>query len=241
MKVSRLLSTISLIFFSSLSFSETNALTCNWWQFKRSETIVNKTPKPNAKLRSHPRRETCVDRWKNSSLFMHRFSDKPIEYWDNSIEIFKTWMTSEKEAILSAINETPEYSEMENYYFYRAIKSEFAENPATIDTKTRSIAFFDVFFKAEKKSKILVHESAHYLYVKLSASDKDQFLSLSGWSPDKTKPSILAPPLNLIQDDSKNSHDEDFANHLEEFYSSPEQYKKQRPLLFDFFNSRFKK
>jgi hypothetical protein len=241
MKVSRLLSTIPLIFFSSLSFSEAHALTCNWWQFKRSETIVNKNPKPKAKLRSHPRRETCVDRWKNLSLFMHRFSDKPPEYWDSSIAVFKTRMTFEKEAILSAINETPDYSEMENYYFYRAVKSEFAGNPATIDTKNRSIAFFDVFFKVEKKSKILVHESAHYLYFKLSPSDKDQFLSLSGWSPDKTEPSTLTPPLNLIQDDSKNSHDEDFANHLEEFYSSPEQYKKQRPLPFDFFNSRFKK
>lgn len=241
MKVFRLLLTISLIFFSSLSFSETKTLTCNWWQFKRSETIVNKNPKPNAKLRRHPRRETCVDRWKNSSLFMHRFSDKPPEYWDSSTEIFKTWMTSEKETILSAINETPDYSEMENFYFYRAVKSEFAENPATIDTGTRSVAFFDVFFKSEKKSKILVHESGHYLYLKLSAPDKDKFLFLSGWSPDKNKPSVLAPPLNLIQDDSKNSHDEDFANHLEEYYSSPEKYKKQRPLLFDFFNNRFKK
>jgi hypothetical protein len=150
MKVFRLLA-ISLVFFSSFSFTEASALTCNWWQFKRSETIVNKNPRPDAKLRRHLRRETCVDKWKDSSLLINRFSDETPPHWDNPIETFKTWVTSEKEAVLSTINENPEYSEMENYYFYRAIKSEFFGNPATIDTKTRSIAFFDVFFKSDSR------------------------------------------------------------------------------------------
>lgn len=217
-----------------------NALTCPWWQFKRSETVVNKNPKPGAKLRQHPRRETCVDRWRNADLFINRFSDKQPEYWNNSIEVFKKWETSEKKIVLTSIDETPEYSEMENYYFHRASRSEFKNNPASIDRKTRSIAIFDTFFQADKKSKILVHESGHYLYFKLSAQDKDLFLSLSGWMPDKDNPESLAPPLNAIKDDSKESHDEDFGNHLEEFYESPEEYKKTRPLLYGFFYRRLK-
>lgn len=218
-----------------------NALTCPWCQFKRSETIVNKNPKPGAKLRQHSRRETCVDRWRNAGLFTNRFSDKRPEYWENRIEVFKKWENFEKEIVLTSIDKIPEYYEMENYYFHRASRSEFKNNPASIDRKTRSIAIFDTFFQADNKSKILVHESGHYLYLKLPAQDKDLFLSLSGWMPDNSNPESLAPPLNPIKDDSKDSYDEDFGNHLEEFYASPEEYKKVRPLLYDFFNRRFKK
>lgn len=152
-----------------------NALTCPWWQFKRTEPIVNKNPKPGAKLREHPRRETCVNRWRNADLFTNRFSDKLPEYWDNPNEVFKKWEISEKEIVLTSIEKIPENYEMENYYFHRASRSEFKNNPASIDRKTRSIAIFDTFFQADEKSKILVHKSGHYYILNSQLKIKTYF------------------------------------------------------------------
>jgi hypothetical protein len=39
-----------------------HAVECQWWQTKYSATVVNKHPK-KGKVREHPRREYCRDRW----------------------------------------------------------------------------------------------------------------------------------------------------------------------------------
>ena len=49
------------------------------------------------------------------------------------------------------------------------------------------------------------------------------------------------PPKSLIKPDSSIRKEEDFSNHVEEFYSWPETYAKRYPKIHQFLKGRLKK
>ena len=131
---------------------------------------------------------------------------------------------------------------MENFYFYRSTLSEFKSNPTSIHLNSRSITLYDPFFNAKNKDSILVHESAHYHFFRLTEAQRDNFLELSGWTKIIMNGAInLYPPKNLIKKDSFVSPEEDFSNYAEVYYESPETLKSINIKLFQFFEERYKK
>lgn len=224
-----------------LSISLTShALECLWWQTKYSATVVNKHPK-KGKVRQHPRREYCRDRWPNANLYVKQFKDDPILGWSHEGEVFKKWSRDEKQLILQILPSLPSWIEVQNYNFRRAKDSIYKGNPAASELTDGSIILYDLFFKEKNKKSIIVHESSHHLYKKVAPKDIADFLSMSGWSIEVTADGKVYefPPKKLIQPDSASEKDEDFANHVESYYQNPQSYKTTYPKLYDFFNQRY--
>lgn len=213
---------------------------CQWWQTKYSATVVNKHPK-KGKVREHPRREYCRDRWLNANLFVKKFNDDPILGWSHKGEVFKKWSRDEIQLILEILPTLPSWTELQNYNFRRAKDSIYRGNPAASELTNGSIILYDLFFKEKNKKSIIVHESSHHLYKKVSPKDIADFLSMSRWSVEVTldRKVYESPPKKLIQPDSALDKDEDFANHLESYYQNPKLYKYSYPKLYDFFKRRY--
>ena len=130
---------------------------------------------------------------------------------------------------------------MENFYLYRSQSSETKGNPASIDIDSRSITLYDTFFNQKNKDSILVHESAHYHFTRLSESQRDRFFELSGWKKIITDRGLkLSPPKKLIKEDSHISPEEDFSNYSEVYYESPQEFKSLNIQLFQYFEERYK-
>lgn len=64
---------------------------------------------------------------------------------------------------------------------------------------------------------------------------------MSGWSQRidfKNRKVFEQPPIKLIKPDSSEGIEEDFSNHVEEFYIAPDKYKKSYPLIYNFLKAR---
>jgi hypothetical protein len=140
--------------------------------------------------------------------------------------------------MLEILPTLPSWTEAQNYYFRRAKDSIYKDNPAASELTNGSIIFYDLFFKEKNKKSILVHESSHHLYKKVSPKDTADFLSMSGWSVEVTEDGKVyeSSPKKLIRPDSAAEKDEDFANHLESYYQNPRPYKNSYPKSGYFFN-----
>jgi hypothetical protein len=159
--------------------------------------------------------------------------------WQNPKETYKPWLTEEKEGVLSVLSVIPKQYQMENFYLYRAQSSDTKGNPASIHINSRSITLYDTFFKQKNKDAILVHESAHYHFSRLTESQREKFFELSGWKKIITnKGPKLHPPEKLIKEDSCISPEEDFSNYTEVYFESPQELKSLNTQLFQYFEER---
>lgn len=221
--------------------SKAHAVECEWWQTKVSAHQVRQHERQGDSVSAHGRKEHCRERWIKADFFIKGIKDRP-EAGVEFIEPIKAWKNQEAEELLKALATIPEVFEMENYHYYRSNKSDHSDNPATIYTLTRSMVLFDPFFQAANKNKILVHESGHYLYSKLSIQEKLEFLAASGWTKvivDRVEKYV--PPTKLIHEDSSVSQDEDYANHLESYLSDKSTLKSKNAKVYELFEKRFKK
>lgn len=230
---------LGILFFASPA----SALECKWWQTQVDGSTIPRHPRQGHSVRQHPRNEHCREKWKGADTYIKQFRNDPIKGWPHK-EIFKAWTKSETESLLQLLSSLPSWAEANQYQFYRALKSDIADNPARSELIHKSIIFYDSFFIEKNKPAIIVHESAHHLYQRLGQNDKDTFKNLSGWFPKvdlQTRSVFEHPPIKLIKSDSSTSVEEDFTNHVEEFFKSPNNYQKSHPQLYKFLNGRFNK
>lgn len=232
---------ILLLFIILLYGKQSFAIECMWWQVKVRKHQVGKHQRKDSQVSSHQRREHCREKWKLADVYIKRIVDTNPEGWQSSHEIYKPWSIIEKEMFLKVLSSIPTQYQMENFYFYRSHHSELKSNPASIHLNSRSITLYDHFFNTKNQSSILVHESSHYQFSKLSETHRDHFLELSGWTKVIEDSKIsLRPPKVLIKKDSLISPEEDFANYAEVYYESPEKLKSINIKLFQFFKERYK-
>jgi hypothetical protein len=215
---------------------------CQWWQIKVSASDVDKHPRQQTTVRQHPRAGHCRNKWKDADIHIKQFSDKPIIGWSHKGEVFKKWTRDEIQIILEILPTLPAWTEIPNYNFRRAKDSKYKGNPATSELINKSIILYDQFFKEKNKKSIIVHESSHHIYKKLGPDGVKEFVDLSGWKleVDKAGKVYEIPPKVLIKPDSSVSKEEDFSNHVEEFYTSPETYAKKYPEIHQFLKGRLK-
>lgn len=239
MRSSKLVAMIGILFFSSPLF----AVECQWWQIHVDGSTIPRHPRKDHTVRHHPRKEHCRERWKGADTYIKKFRNEPIKGWPHK-EKFKAWTRAETEALLQILSTLPAWVETDQYQFFRAAKSDIKDNPARSELIHKSIILYDSFFIEKNKSRIIVHESAHHLYQRLGQTDKDTFKNLSGWFPRvdfQTRNVFEHPPVKLIKPDSSISIEEDFTNHVEEFFNSPSGYQKSHPQLHTFFIGRLSK
>lgn len=218
------------------------SLECQWWQTKVSASDVDKYPRKKTIVRQHPRVEHCRNKWKDADIYIKQFKDDPIVGWSHQGEIFKKWSRDEIQLVLEILPTLPSWTKISNYNFQRAKDSLHKGNPATSELVHKSIIFYDEFFKEQNKKSVIVHESSHHIYQDLGPGGVNEFVDLSGWKleVDKAGRVYEIPPKVLIKPDSSVSKEEDFSNHVEEFYVSPESYAKKYPGIHQFLKGRFK-
>jgi hypothetical protein len=225
-----------------LLIPEAYSVECQWWQSKVSASDVDKHPRQQTTVRQHPRAEHCRNRWKDADVHIKQFSDDPIIGWSHKGEVFKKWDRSEVQLILEILPTLPSWTEVKNYNFRRAKDSMYKGNPATSELVHKSIIIYDQFFKEQDKKSVIVHESSHHIYKNLGPDGVNEFVDLSGWKleVDKAGQVFEIPPKVLLKPDSSISKEEDFSNHVEEFYISPETYAKKYPKIYQFLKGRLK-
>ena len=213
---------------------------CQWWQTKVKVHQVEDHQRSGHPVSSHTRKEHCREKWKGADTYVLRFKNSPINGWQFK-EIFKSWKKDEIQILLEILPTLPEWTENEKYIFYRAISSIHKDNPATSEVTYGSIVIYDQFFKERNKNSILVHESGHHLFKKLSIHEIEEFAALSGWQEEvsKDRKVYILPPKTLIKPDSAVNKEEDFTNHLESFHENSIEYKKNHPKTYDFLLKRY--
>jgi hypothetical protein len=229
-----------IITFLVFAFGDAHALECPWWQTKVRSHPIKESHEKGYKVSAHEKGEFCRNRWTYADFFIQNIKDT-AEAQVTLDEKVKPWTKTEKIVLLQELAKTSEVYEMKNYHFYRSNMDAYAPNPAVSYPLTRSIVLFDKFFIVAKKDDILVHESGHYLFSKLSKLDSKEFDDASGGTTmiiQKVK--IRVPPKKLIKPDSSESLDEDFSNYLEIHYSNKALLKNENSKVFNFLAKRFK-
>jgi hypothetical protein len=202
---------ILTLFISSHSY----AIHCEWWQTKYSATTVNKHPK-RGKVREHPRKEYCRNRWANADSYIKQFKDDPIPGWGNKGETFKKWNIFEIQTVLEILPKLPQWVNTNQYTFLRADKSIHHGNPATSELTRKTIILYDNFFTYPDKLGAIGHETSHFLFPNLSSGNLAEFSDLSGWDVEVKNDKIyVLPPTKPLRPDSIINKEEDFTNHME--------------------------
>jgi hypothetical protein len=201
-------------------------------------STISGHPRQGHPVKQHPRSEHCRERWKGANQYINLFKDRTIPGW-NPKEKLKKWERKEIQMLLEIMASVPEWSIFSSYHFFRAEKSIHERNHATEGKTSGAIVLYDSFFHSSDQSAIIVHESSHGLYDRLSPDQMNEFAKLSGWALEVDKMKVYEiPPKVLIQPDSALNREEDFANHVEEFFRNPSEYEKKFPNLFQFFKKR---
>lgn len=220
--------------------SNAYAIECEWWQIKVRGHKVPRHERNDSPVSPHSRKEHCRERWKGTDLYIKNFINSPISGWPHQ-EKFKDWTRQEVRTVLEVLSTLPAWTESKNYSFYRASKSVHEGNSATSEIGSKAIVLYDSFFKEKQQASILIHESAHHLFQKVSVDEMNEFATLSGWTINvsENRKVYELPPKKLIKPDSDLNKEEDFSNHLEVFYLDPKKYRKQYPQIYKFIQKRW--
>lgn len=160
------------------------------------------------------------------------FEDKMPKEWPQKKEKFKKWLPKEKRKIIVLMNQLPSVlTEIGDLKILRAVESETPGNPATSSPFQKTITFYDLAMKGETKI-ILSHELAHLLYVSLTKSEQNEYWKASRWSSD-SKNNLHVSKTDFSAPDGIFGPDEDFANDVELFISSPESFKNKFKANYD--------
>jgi len=145
----------------------------------------------------------------------------------------KKWSETEKKIVQSHVDTLPNW--LARYRFSEVLRAQTdgTANPASTIPYTKTIIIFDQFFKMNNQRDIITHEVAHIAVWDLDASGAEEFAVASGWSLDLKKRQRRPPP-NPLAPDSVDSITEDFANHIEVYYSNEETLKKHNPKAHEF-------
>lgn len=110
-------------------------------------------------------------------------------------------------------------------------------NPASSIPFTKTILIYDAFFKHDDKKHIIIHELAHIALWDLEKTQVEEFARVSGWDISGVQ---RTPPKKVLLSDSVEGISEDFANHIEVFYSSPDRLKVHNPKSYQFIEKLIK-
>lgn len=171
------------------------------------------------------------------------FEDKTALKVKEKVLAVKKWSELEKQIFLEEFAKIPSW--LARYSLKEALRTESGgsdTNPATTYALSKTVVLHDSFFKMKNKRDVIIHEMSHIAIFDFSAEQIFEFATLSGWSFERKLEKITKriPPSKTLLDDSSFSIDEDFANHIEVFYSNPDKIKKENIKMFDFLQAIIK-
>lgn len=236
---------ISLIY-ASISFFSISALADNcpdgkhWVSphsrsgYVRYDGVFVKPANVSGHCRTNPR---GYDKWHQA------LSNEKPKIWGFKSEKAKKWTEEEIERVYDAIATLPpQLIELKNVKIYRMAESVSKENPAT--SNYNDIVLYDLAFKYKIPiEQILAHELSHVLYNTLTRDQIKEFAHSADWMNIRSTSDIwvVKKEKNFIEEDSRSSLDEDFANHIEHYLFRNEPLKKRAPSAYQWIHKTFGK
>lgn len=153
------------------------------------------------------------------------YQDKTSKQFKNLHTQFKPWKKSEKDILNKALEGLPPW--LKKYKLNEILRGtkmkNNLKNPAAAIPFSKTLIVFDIFFKMTNQKEIIIHELSHLAVYDVDALLLKSFVETSGWTyGEEGKP---IPPKVVILPDSQDSPSEDFANHVETYYSDKSKLK----------------
>ncbi len=164
--------------------------------------------------------------------------------WEFKKEKSKNWTDDEKEKVLAALSDLPPIlvNEIVSGIYRLKTSEKLQENPGA--NFQNQIALYDAAFdKNQNVARILGHEFIHLLYQNLTFSEKFDYAKTAEWTGNVWN-SLRDTDLTLerngvVESDSKNSPEEDFANNVEYFLFNSKSLKEKSPKVHDWISKKF--
>lgn len=170
------------------------------------------------------------------------FVDSTTQTFKGISPKIKKWNSAEQALVTKQISLLPPW--LAKYAIKEMLRadSDGTINPASSIPLTKTILIFDTFFNQKDPKFVILHEMAHIALWDLEVSQVEEFARASGWDLKATKNSSITqkPPSKLLLPDSAESISEDFANHVEIYYSSPQRLKNHNLNSFQFIDKLIK-
>ena len=125
--------------------------------------------------------------------------------------------------------------------FYRLKKSKDHPNPAS-GSEGDIVIYNSAFDSTSSLGQIVAHELAHQNYDELRETERRDYRHATGWHLELDPEGTIfwaGRKVGYVEDDGKNSHEEDFANNVEYYLFRPEKLKKITPTTFDWIRKHF--
>ena len=165
--------------------------------------------------------------------------------WEFKNEKSKNWTDEEKEKVLEALSELPpQLLNQPVDGIYRMSESKQHEvNPAS--GYAHNIVIYDkAFDEGNNLARILSHEFAHEIYRQLPVAGKVDYAKAADWGVSFVGDGLNNPDFfpnrdGFVEEDGKNSIDEDFANNIEYFLFNQGTLKSKTPKVFNWISKRY--
>ncbi|HXH76456.1 MAG TPA: hypothetical protein VNJ08_15900 [Bacteriovoracaceae bacterium] len=205
--------------------------------YVRSHQVSSYDRSDGKKVREYPRSGHCRELPRTNY-----FQDSSSQKFKSLSTKLKKWNDTEKAQVSKQISKLPTWLAKYTIKEMLRANSDGTENPASSIPFTKTILFYDAFFKSSDQTNIIIHELAHIPLWDLEVLQIEDFARLSGWEIKKTRDSTVTriPHKKFIIPDSGESISEDFANHIEVYYSSPERLKVHNLKSFQFIDKLIK-
>jgi hypothetical protein len=217
------MSSILLFFLIPIAF----AIPCEPHEIYVREQWVKAYVKQNGtNISSHSRKAHCRE-----LLRFNYFQDSTKQTFKGIKTNIKKWNSEEKKVVNEYLEKLPPW--LTKYKLTEILRGDVGGNglnPAAAIPLTKTLIIFDHFFKSSNKQDILNHEISHIAIYDIDPETIATFAKASGWV--RNNDGTRTPPLKLLLKDSRNSISEDFANHVEVYYSSKEKLLTFNPLSF---------
>lgn len=208
-------------------------LPCSEFEFYiKAHEVQAYIKEDGTKVSSANRKEHCREIFLGTKKWTEGFRDSVLEFWPYK-EQFKPWTKNEKEIILKIISKWPDvFQQWKGATLYRAVKSQFQNNPAASLPKANAIILYDSFFSHTNRPAVLTHELSHIYVLELEPNKLENILRLSGWERTVTNKPKWSGKSKPLKEDSPDSPSEDLANHIEDYLHSAQKLKNERPEVF---------
>ncbi len=164
--------------------------------------------------------------------------------WELKNEISKPWTEDEKERVLEALSALPVILVTETVSGIYRLKtsSQLLENPAA--NFQNQIALYDrAFNNKQNVARVLGHEFAHLYFRQMSKPDQVDYAIASEWEATLwaglSDKELTLNRKGLVEADSVNHPEEDFANNIEYFLFYSKTLKEKSPRVYDWISKKF--
>lgn len=164
--------------------------------------------------------------------------------WSNK-EKNSSWRGSEKVRVAEALSRIPDVLlNADAFNIYRGIRSVDFPNPATNgSTSPRSVVLYDSLFESGRKydlTRVIVHELAHIYYSKLSDDRAFGYRVKLNWFKYPKREKWSSRKDGFVEEDGRDSPEEDFANNVEYFLFDLKTLKIKTPHAVEWIEENMK-